>query len=126
MCRFAVASAAAMDALDCGGWVNGGQRSVEGDGLVVCAWVTVMSALAGNGFVGLVAGKRWLAAIMMRAGGWSASGGWRMASGKRWLAAMMMRVSAGKWSASVGWWMASVGWRMECKRRLADGKRWQQ
>ena len=44
-----------MDALDCDGWVNGGQRSVKGDGLVVCAWVMAMSALTGNGFVGLVA-----------------------------------------------------------------------
>ena len=38
-----------------GVFVNGRQKSIKGDGLVVCAWVTAMSAPAGDGFVGLVA-----------------------------------------------------------------------
>ena len=74
-----------------------------------------------------VYGEHQLAVMMMRAGGWSASVGWRMASVgwrmecKRWLAdgerrlpaAMMMQALAGRWSASVGWQMVSVG----CRRR---------
>jgi hypothetical protein len=74
-----------------------------------------------------VDGELRLAAMMMRAGRWSASVGWRMASigwrmeckcrledGERRLpVAMMMRASAGGWSASVGWQMVSVG----CRRR---------
>ena len=76
-----------------------------GDGLVVCAWVTAMSAPAGNGFVDLVAadasaGDGFVGLVAMKmqasAGGWQVSAdsdddaGWRMASGERWLAAMMM------------------------------------
>ena len=60
MRQIAVASAAAMDALDCGGWVNGGRRSVEGDGLVVCAIAAATGVQqqydvadgSGHGFVG--------------------------------------------------------------------------
>ena len=100
--------------------------------MVACAWVTVMSAPAGNGFVGLVAADAsagdvivGLVAMNMQAsaGGWQASAGsnddagWRMEC-KRWLEDSERRALAG------GDDDASVSWQMEeCKCRLVDGER---
>ena len=127
-----MASAAAMDALDCGGWVNSGRRSVKGDGLFFCAWVAAMSAPAGNGFVGLVAedasaGDGFVGLVAMKmqalAGGWQASAGrdyyagWRMKC-ERW------PEDGKRWASAGGDDDASVSWQMECKHWLVDGERW--
>ena len=62
--------------------------------VVACAWVTAMSAPAGNGFVGLVAAD--------------ASAG----NGFVGLVAMKMQALAGGWQASAGS-DDDAGWRME-------------
>ena len=49
----------------------------------------------------LVDGERWLVVMMMRAGGWSARIGWRMASEPQLV-------------------VASIGWRMACEYRDAS------
>ena len=120
-----------MDALDCGSWVNSGQRSVKGDGLVVCTWVTTMSAPAGNGFVGLVAadapaGDGFVGLVAMKmqasAGGWQASAGSNDNAGwgiecEGWLADGKRQALAGSDDD------VSVSWQLECKRWLVDGER---